>query len=141
MHPNRSSRRVHSAEFKARILAECRLPDTSVSAVAIGHGLNPNVVRKWLAGQGLKRMGSAAHVALDIAAPATTAPALQFVPVKLSRSECVAATPAAQPDIRIELECGGLQVKLQCAASAGAMYAAQLRGLANALCAARGSEQ
>jgi transposase len=131
MHPNTSSRRVHSAEFKARILAECRQPDASVSAVAIAHGLNTNVVRKWLAGRGLKRMG-------DAAAPAAggTASALHFVPVELPRSEPVIAAPAPMPDIRIELQRGGLHVKLQCAASAGALYAAQLRALADALCAA-----
>lgn len=130
MHPNRSSRRVHSAEFKARILAECRQPDASISAVAIAHGLNTNVVRKWLSGHGLKRMGDA------VPSASGTAPALQFVPVELPRSEPVATGPAFQPDIRIELQRGGLHVKLQCAASAGALYAAQLRALADALCAA-----
>ncbi len=130
MHPNHSSRRIHSAEFKTRILAECRQPGASVSAVAIAHGLNANVVRKWLTGRGLKRMG--------VAAPAASgaAPALQFVPVELPRSEPVIAVPAAQPDIRIELQRGGLHVKLQCAASAAALHAAQLRALADALCAA-----
>jgi len=131
MLPNRSSRGVHTAEFKAQIMAECRQPDASVSAVAIAHGLNTNVVRKWLAGRGLKRMGDAVP-----AASRCTAPALQFVPVELPRSEPVAAGPASQPDIRIELQRGGLHVKLQCAASAGALYAAQLRALADALCAA-----
>ena len=92
MHLNRSSRRVHSAEFKAQILAECRQPDASVSAVAIAHGLNTNVVRKWLAGRGLKRMGDAVP-----AASRCTAPALQFVPVELPRSEPVDAVPASQP--------------------------------------------
>jgi len=130
MHPNTSNRRVHSAEFKAQILAECRQPGTSVSAVAIAHGLNTNVVRKWLTGRGLKRMGAAAPAA------GGTAPALQFVPVELPRSEPVVAGPASQPDIRIELQRGGLHVKLQCAASAGALYAAQLRALADALSAA-----
>ena len=130
MHPNRSNRRVHSAEFKSRILSECRQPGASVSAVAIAHGLNTNVVRKWLAGLGLKRTGAGTAAARD------TTPALQFVPVELVRSALAVATPASQPDIRIELERGGLHVKLQCAASAGALYAAQLRALADALCAA-----
>lgn len=130
MHPNSSSRRVHSAEFKARILCECRQPGASVSAVAIAHGLNTNVVRKWLAGRGLKRMGAAPGEARD------TMPALQFVPVELPRSAPVVATTSSQPDIRIELQRGGLHVKLQCAVSASALYAAQLRALADALCAA-----
>ncbi|WP_422823283.1 transposase [Variovorax ureilyticus] len=63
IHLNTSSRRVHSAEFKARILAECRQPGASISAVAIAHSLNLNVVRKWLTGRGLKRTGDAAPAA------------------------------------------------------------------------------
>ena len=130
MHPNRSNRRVHSPEFKAQVLAECRLPDASVSGVAIAHGLNTNVVRKWLTGRGLKRMGAAAPAASGIA------PALQFVPVELPRPEPAVTATASQPDIRIELQRGGLHVKLQCAGNAGALYAAQLRALADALCVA-----
>lgn len=130
MHPKNSSRRVHSAEFKARILSECRQPGASVSAVALAHGLNTNVVHKWLAGRGLKRMGAAAPAARS------TVPAVQFVPVEVQRSEPVVAAPAVQTDIRIELQRGGLHVKLQCAASAGALYAAQVRALADALCVA-----
>jgi transposase len=127
MHSNSPNRRVHSAEFKAQILSECRQPGASVSAVAIAHGLNTNVVRKWLAGHGLKRMGATASAALGM-------PSLQFVPVELTRSPVAAAI--SEPDIRIELQRGGLHVKLQCAASASALYGAQLRALADALCAA-----
>ena len=49
MHPKSpsQSRRVHGAEFKAQVLAACREPGASVSAVAIAHGLNTNLVRKW----------------------------------------------------------------------------------------------
>jgi hypothetical protein len=99
-----------------------------VAAVAIAHGLNPNVVRKWLAGQNLKRMCAAT--------PAATprVPPLQFVPVELAKTEHrLANIPASQPDIRIELEHGGLRLKLQCAASAGPAHAALLRALADTL--------
>jgi transposase len=41
MNPNRSNRRVHSSEFKAQVLGECKQPGASVAAVAIAHGLNP----------------------------------------------------------------------------------------------------
>lgn len=108
MHPNRSNRRVHSSAFKSQVLAECRQPGASVSAVAIAHGLNTNVVRKWLAGRGLKRMGLAAPTVVSAAAPA-----LQFVPVDLAQPERVVVSPATAADIRIELERAGLQVKLQ----------------------------
>ena len=130
MHPNRASRRVHSAEFKAQVLAECRQRGASVSAVAISHGLNTNVVRKWLAGRGLKRMGAAAAESAS-----RLAPALQFVPVELESPAPAAAPRSAPPEIRIELQRGGLHVRLQCAASAGPLYAAQLRALADALAA------
>lgn len=128
MNPNRSNRRIHSSEFKAQVLGECKQPGASVAAVAIAHSLNPNVVRKWLAGQNLKRM--------EAAAPAT-APrlsALQFVPIEVARAEpCMGNDPASLPDLRIELERGGLRLTLQCAASAGPAYAALLRALADTM--------
>jgi transposase len=133
MNPNRSNRRVHSSEFKVQVLGECKQPGASVAAVAIAHGLNPNVVRKWLAGQNLKRIDPEAP------APAPTAPplpALQFVPVELAKSELhQPRIPASQPDICIKLERGGLQLTLQCAASAGPAYAALLRALAGTMAA------
>ncbi len=107
MHPNRPSRRVHSAEFKAQVLAECRRPGASVAAVALAHGLNTNVVHKWRAGHGLKRMGTTAP------GSQVAAPALQFVPVELPRPVPTVAVRPASADIRIELQRDGLHVKLQ----------------------------
>lgn len=132
MHPNRSNRRVHSSRFKAQVIAECRQPGASVAAVAIAHGLNPNVVRKWLAGHGLKRMGAPAPAPRST----TQTPALQFIPVNLTQPEhrCAPA-PEAPGDIRIELQRGALHLKLQCAASAGPSYAALLRALADTMLA------
>jgi transposase len=131
MNPNRSNcsnRRTHSAEFKAQVLSECQQPGASLAAVAVAHGLNPNVVRKWLAGQNVKRMGA------SMPATAQRVPPLQFVAVELTKPEHrLANLPASQPDIRIELERGGLQLKLQCAASAGPAYAALLRALADTM--------
>ena len=129
MNPNRSNRRVHSSEFKAQVLGECRQPDASVAAVAIGHGLNPNVVRKWLAGQNLKRMAAKTPV------PAQRVRPLQFVPVELTKAEYLANLPPSLPDIRIELERGGLRLKLQCSAGAAPQYAALLRALADTMAA------
>lgn len=130
---NRSNRRYHSPEFKAQVLSECQQPSASVAAVAVAHGLNPNVVRKWLAGQNLKRMGA------SMPATAPRVQPLLFVPVELTKSEHhLANLPASQPDIRIELERGGLQLKLKlkCAASAGPAYAALLRALADTMAVA-----
>ena len=57
MHPKPLVRRTHSPEFKARVLAACRQPGASFAAVAQAHGINANVVHKWLAGIGVKRAG------------------------------------------------------------------------------------
>ena len=129
-HSHRSNRRTHSSEFKAQVLGECQQPGASVAAVAVAHGLNPNVVRKWLAGQNLKRMDAA----VPAAAPHVPShvPPLQFIAVELAKPEHHCANPpASPPDIRIELEHGGLQLKLLCAASAGPAYAALLHALAD----------
>ena len=34
--------------FKAQVVQECRQPGATVSSVAISHGINANVIRKWL---------------------------------------------------------------------------------------------
>ena len=37
-----------SPELKAAIVAECLAPGASVAAVALSHGVNANLVRKWI---------------------------------------------------------------------------------------------
>lgn len=44
---NSRKRRRHSAELKARILAECAVPGASVAKVAMAHGINANIVHGW----------------------------------------------------------------------------------------------
>ena len=44
----RRLRRRHSAEFKAAVVEECMRPGISIAAVALAHGLNANMLRKWL---------------------------------------------------------------------------------------------
>jgi len=34
--------------FKAKVVQECLQPGATVSSVAISHGINANVIRKWL---------------------------------------------------------------------------------------------
>lgn len=42
-----SERRRHSAVLKKPILDECNRPGASIAAVAMAHGINANIVRKW----------------------------------------------------------------------------------------------
>jgi transposase len=133
----KSQRRVHGAEFKTQVLAECQQPGASVAAVALAHGLNVNLVRKWLVGRGLKRAG--------LAAPRTVActqrggdeqarAALQFVPIELAPAAGVAsdATSPTPADIHIELTRGGTQLCVRWPSTQAASCAAWLRELAAA---------
>jgi transposase len=113
MHP-KPSRRVHGAEIKAQVLAECRDSGMSVATVTLAHGLNVNLVRKWLAGRDIKRA--------ELAAPrpvVPSPPAIQFVPVEMACPRGVAAPVESAArramdvqaqDIVIELRRGGVQL-------------------------------
>ena len=124
MHPKSLIRRTHSLEFKTQVLAACRQPGASIAAVALAHGLNSNVVHKWLAGIGMKRFGQS----LPAERGAAPVAPMQFLPVGLAvngpdRNSCA-------QDIRLDLDLGALQIKLHCAHGAGAPVAALLHAVA-----------
>lgn len=141
MQPN-SKRRVHSAEFKAQVLAECEEPEASVAAIALAHGLNVNLLRKWLVGRGIKRTGLAPPrtvTGAHVPAAAPTATPLQFVPVELAQApaacdEAVTPVPTAPAnDIHIELTRAGTQLSVRWPSMQAASCAAWLGELAAAL--------
>jgi len=41
-------RRVHSAEFKALAVQAAQQPGVSMAAVAMAHGINANLLRRWV---------------------------------------------------------------------------------------------
>lgn len=41
-------RRSYPKSFKAQIVEECTQPGASVAGVALSHGLNANLVHKWI---------------------------------------------------------------------------------------------
>ena len=114
----RRRRRRHSAEFKAAVIKECMRPGVSIAAVALGHSLNANMLRKWVIDaenlQPAKSKKRAAEVIEDVAIPAPT-----FVPLAL-------AAPTVEGEIRIELQRGGTTVTLVWPAGAARECAAWL---------------
>lgn len=44
----RNGRRTYARKFKREVVAQCQVPGASVSAIALSHGINANVIRKWL---------------------------------------------------------------------------------------------
>jgi transposase len=136
----RPARRVHGAEFKAKVLAQCRESGASVAAVAQANGLNANLVRKWMEGRGLKRCGLAGDggAAGQALVPAQPPSVLRFVPVDLAETgqnvqQAVLAGSAAPPEpthIHVELRRGGTSLNVRWPATQAWECAAWLGDLA-----------
>jgi transposase len=135
----KSKRRVHGAEFKAQVLAECEEPGASVAAIALAHGLNVNLLRKWLVGRGIKRTGLSAPRTVASTPPPAAEPAtgsLEFIPVEFTQA-LPAGDEAATPmhttpttDIHIELTRAGTQLCVRWPSTQAASCAHWLRELA-----------
>ncbi|TEF58520.1 transposase, partial [Pseudomonas aeruginosa] len=46
--PVPGQRRSYPKSFKAQVVEECTQPGASVAGVALSHGLNANLVHKWI---------------------------------------------------------------------------------------------
>jgi transposase len=152
MHPNSAPRRQHDAEIKAKVLAACNEPGASVSAVALAHGLNANLVRKWRHGRGLKRTGIATSLSVaaapsgvspaPAAAPSLLAAEARFLPIEMSGCAEASNTGSAgladtkslgEATIDIELRRGPASLGVRWPASAAGDCAAWLREVAAGL--------
>lgn len=120
----RRRRRTHSDEFKADAVAACAQPGMSMAAVAMAHGINANLLRRWVHEAEMRPRRDV--VQADVVNAGTTQePKTVFVPVSLP-----APTTAAQaPDIRVELRRGPTTVTVTWPAGAAAECAAWMREL------------
>ena len=115
----RRRRREHSAEFKAQVVAACNVPGVSNAAVAMSHGINPNLARRWVRSAEL-RAGSA------LAKPANDAMPAAFVPLQLPAGQAALAAPV---DIRVELRRGPIAISVSWPCAAASECAAWMREL------------
>ena len=150
MHSKSAPRRRHSAELKTNVLAACDEPGASISGVALAHGLNANLVRKWRSGRGVKRVGVTVEPPLVSATPkrpaSTTLPLLgaspEFVAIEMPESlkpaaaaavEHAVAVPSCEPLIHVELRRGALHLNVRWPTSAADDCTAWLRELSAGL--------
>ena len=112
----RRRRRIHSAEFKAQVVAACSVPGVSNAAVAMAHGINANLARRWVL-EAERRGGRALIGAANSAVPTT------FVPVQLPQAQ------AAPADIRVELRRGPIAISVSWPCTAALECAAWMRKL------------
>ena len=120
----RRRRRIHSAEFKAHIVATCCQPGVSSAAVALANGINANLVRRWVKEAEVSTEMDSAAKAPETPKPATAA-TLKFLPVPMPTP----APPPVAADIRIELQRGATAVTVTWPASAAGDCAAWMREL------------
>jgi len=146
MHSRSAPRRRHSAELKTNVLAACDEPGASISGVALAHGLNANLVRKWRSGRGVKLAGLMVEPTLLSAAPkrpaSTTSPLLganpKFVAIEMpgplkpaatAAVEHAVAVPSAASLIHVELRRGALHLNVRWPTSVADDCTAWLREL------------
>jgi transposase len=140
MHPNPQGRRCHDAELKSKVIAACKEPGASVTAVALANGLNANLVRKWLHGRGVKRAGLSPSVEPPLSPVAAPDPAAEarFIPIVMAGTDqaktaapvdVAPAGAAAGLCIAVELRRGISSLTVRWPASSGADCAAWLRDL------------
>ena len=108
---NRPKRRFYSPEFKTQVTQECRQSRASVAGVALSHGINANIVHRWL------RESTPTALVLQSAA---------FVPVTLNDS-ATGPAPHAEPDIRVEVHRANTTIVVKWPLQGGAACAAWLR--------------
>ncbi len=127
----RPRRREYSLEFKASVLEQCRRSGASLAGVALGHGINPNMVHRWMLEDRQRRelielqRGASAFVPLQLPPSATADP---------SPTGCVQPTPdqgVVAEGIRVEIQRAGGKVTvtwpLQSASECGAWLRDWLR--------------
>ena len=108
---NRPKRRFYSPELKTQVMQECRQGGASVAGVALSHGINANIVHRWL-----REPTQSALV------PQSQA----FVPVTLDEP-APGPAPQSAPDIRVEVHRASTTVVVKWPLQGGAACAAWLR--------------
>ena len=96
-------RRTYSPEFKAQLVAACRIPGMSVASVARNHGINHNILHRWL-----RELPDPAPARL----PQTTHKAVPaFIELPITEPIAPAVVPA--DSVHVEIQRGDLSVKLR----------------------------
>ena len=95
-------KRMYDEAFKAELVRQCLVPGTSVAATGLRHGINANLLRRWIVQHGARGTARVMPPAL--------------LPVTV-RAQCAAVAPAPAPHAPtwpecIEIEIHGARVRL-----------------------------
>ena len=101
-------RRTYSPELKAQLVAACRIPGMSVASVARNHGINHNILHRWL-----RELPDPAPARL----PQTTHKAVPAF-IELPIADSIAPAVATADTVHVEVQRGDLSVELHWPAAA-----------------------
>jgi transposase len=93
----------YTDEFKAQIIAACRQPGVSTSAVALANGINANLLRRWIVQSDKSRSETTSR--LNASSPEG------FVQIA-SRAVCHDPVLAPEPCLRLDIRKSDLAITL-----------------------------
>ena len=119
----RRTKRTYSADTKAELLAACRAPGASIAAVASAHGMNANVLHRWLkeSSQSRAPIGSGAGTGATAATAADIAG--QRVPSFIALPLLTKPAEPVEREIKVEVRKGGLVMTVSWPMSAASEFA------------------
>lgn len=116
----RRTKRTYSAETKAELLAACGAPGASIAAVASAHGMNANVLHRWLKASSKLSKPLGGDACTGATAVDTTNPNMTtFIPVPLLTKP----TEPVEREIKVEVRKGGLVMTITWPMSAASDFA------------------
>lgn len=109
---SRRQRRQHERTFKEELVRQSLQPGASVSAIALGNGINANMLFKW---RREHLRAASTRTAPTVLLPVEVTPAIEAVSVSAATTALVPAAPAksAARSGLIELEVAGVQLRLR----------------------------
>ncbi len=98
----RDGRRVYEPGHKRAIVAQCLQPGVSVAGIALSHGINANLVRKWIV----------KHQREAIASNRAVTPGAALVPVTVAAASSSPAARGTTPSSLIVIELHGVRIEV-----------------------------
>ena len=105
----RNGKRVYAREFEAWLVRQCRVSGTSMLAIAMVHGVNANLVRRWIVLSGTR----------GLSAPPTLLPVT--LQVSAAAPQALPSQRAAAPEL-IDIDVHGARVRLHGAVDAQRLW-------------------